>query len=428
MSVSVTTRLLVRALVVVLSVTGLAVPASGADRDETQWVDRLVELINTGRRDQGLEMLEAHPDMAAVASTWARRQAHDGHMRANPHYRSQIPAGHTACGEAVAWGQSTPESMYAALTRTAGPAAILANPGFTHVGVGVAFDTAGRSYATIDLARYTDPVEEGEQWSARILELLNADRAEKGMAPVERVKAMDEVALAWSRQQAAERRMYHNPNHRQQIPPGHVLAGENVAWGQPTPERMYRRWYQSPGHYANMFSPDFTHIGIGVAFTPDGWAYGTQNFARYESDGGVAGGGYEFHLAGTLTGPARYVFRYGDPQARVYVGDWDGDGRDSLAYRIGSTFYVRNSNSAGGPDLVFSYGRPGDRVYVGDWDGDGRDTFAVRRGHTYYVKNRIAGGDADHVVRYGRSGDTTLVGDWDGDGRDTFGVRRSSTR
>lgn len=30
-------------------------------------------------------------------------------------------------------------------------------------------------------------------------------------------------------------------------------------------------------------------------------------------------------------------------------------------------------------DLDFNYGRPGDQVYVGDWDGDGRDTIGVRR-------------------------------------------------
>ena len=317
--------------------------------------------------------------------------------------------------------------------------------------MGVAFDADGRPYATIDFARYTDPVQEGEQWSARILELLNADRHAKGMEPLVRLGAMDAVALRWAEQQAGEERMYHNPRHREQIPPGHVLAGENVAWGQPTPERMYTRWYNSPGHYANLFNPEFTHVGIGVAFTPDGYAYGTQNFARYVpagpaarkpqpprtdipgddgsstraiDDGGIGGEGNRYFLNDTFSAYANIVFDYANPAGRSYVGDWDGDGKDTLAYRIGSTFYVRNSNSAGRADQVFSYGRPGDRVYVGDWDGDGRDTFAVRRGKTYHVKNTVGGGDADHVIRYGRRGDDVLVGDWDGDGRDTLAVRR----
>ncbi|MPV37594.1 DUF3152 domain-containing protein [Georgenia subflava] len=61
---------------------------------------------------------------------------------------------------------------------------------------------------------------------------------------------------------------------------------------------------------------------------------------------------------------------------------------------------------------------------VGDWDGDGRDTLGVRRGAQYHLKDVIAPGPADRVVVYGRAGDTTLVGDWDGDGVDTLGVRR----
>ena len=148
---------------------------------------------------------------------------------------------------------------------------------------------------------------------------------------------------------------------------------------------------------------------------------------RSIDDGGVGGTGREYHLSNSFTGAADRVLQYGNRAGRVYVGDWDGDGTDTLAYRIGKTFYIRDANSTGGPTRVINYGRAGDRVYVGDWDGDGTDTFAVRRGKTYHVKNSVTGGDADRVIRYGRSGDDVLVGDWDGDGRDTFTVRRGKT-
>jgi hypothetical protein len=72
------------------------------------------------------------------------------------------------------------------------------------------------------------------------------------------------------------------------------------------------------------------------------------------------------------------------------------------------------------------YGRATDTVLVGDWDGDGKDTLAVRRGNTYYIKNSLAGGVADQTVIYGRATDTVLVGDWDGNGTSTLGVRRVS--
>ncbi|WP_103063660.1 LGFP repeat-containing protein [Actinomyces qiguomingii] len=131
-------------------------------------------------------------------------------------------------------------------------------------------------------------------------------------------------------------------------------------------------------------------------------------------------------LASTETCAATTTFAYGRVGDEVLVGDWDGDGVDTLAVRRGSTFYLRNSLSGGPAEIVFGYGRVGDEVLVGDWDGDGVDTLAVRRGNTFYLRNSLAGGQADHVITYGRVGDEVLVGDWDGDGVDTLAVRRGS--
>nr|MCW1079740.1 hypothetical protein [Streptococcus anginosus] len=80
----------------------------------------------------------------------------------------------------------------------------------------------------------------------------------------------------------------------------------------------------------------------------------------------------------------------------------------------------------GKAETSFSYGRAGDQIFVGDWDGDGKDTFAVRRGNQVFVANSLKSGDADEVISYGRYGDTPLVGDWDGDGKDSFAVRRGN--
>jgi hypothetical protein len=140
--------------------------------------------------------------------------------------------------------------------------------------------------------------------------------------------------------------------------------------------------------------------------------------------GAVGGTGAQYFLNDALTGTANTVFNYGEPSDDVYVGDWDGNGTDTLMIRRGNAFYVRNSNSSGSADNVFAYGNPGDTILVGDWDGNGTDTLAVRRGNTFYVKNSIATGVADIVFSYGDSGDSVLVGDWDGDQVDTLAVRR----
>ncbi|MCK6209006.1 S8 family serine peptidase [Georgenia sp. EYE_87] len=134
-------------------------------------------------------------------------------------------------------------------------------------------------------------------------------------------------------------------------------------------------------------------------------------------------GSVTFYLNDAWSASANHVFTYGRAGDGAYVGDWDGDGRDTLAVRRGNVFYVADSQR-GTADQVFAYGRPDDVVLVGDWDGDGVDTLTVRRGNVYHVKNSVSGGPADRVVVYGRAGDEVLVGDWDGDGDHTFAVRR----
>jgi hypothetical protein len=138
----------------------------------------------------------------------------------------------------------------------------------------------------------------------------------------------------------------------------------------------------------------------------------------------VGGTGDQYFLNDSFSGQANTVFAYGERGDEVFVGDWDGNGTDTLMIRRGGTFYVRNSNSSGAADSVFAYGNPGDTVLVGDWDGNGTDTLAVRRGFTYFVKNSTTTGTADAVFGYGDPGDTVLVGDWDGNRTDTLVVRR----
>jgi uncharacterized YkwD family protein/spore coat assembly protein SafA len=61
-------------------------------------------------------------------------------------------------------------------------------------------------------------------------------------------------------------------------------AGENIAYGQRTPtEVMYDTragWMNSPGHRANILSPSYTQIGVGVAKAANGTLYWTQEFIK----------------------------------------------------------------------------------------------------------------------------------------------------
>ena len=82
-------------------------------------------------------------------------------------------------------------------------------------------------------------------------------------------------------------------------------------------------------------------------------------------------------------------------------------------YRSGA-FHLRNSNTAGPADIILGYGNlAGDIPVVGDWDGNGIDSIGVFRNGIFYLRNSNSNGFADLAFTYGQPGDIPVVGDWD---------------
>lgn len=55
--------------------------------------------------------------------------------------------------------------------------------------------------------------------------------------------------------------------------------------------------------------------------------------------------------------------------------------------RVGTRVILYNENTVlASAAVVLSLGRKGDQVHVGDWDGDGRDTLALVRGSTVLLQ------------------------------------------
>ena len=117
--------------------------------------------------------------------------------------------------------------------------------------------------------------------------------------------------------------------------------------------------------------------------------------------------------------------RYGD---RVVVGDWNGDGTWTPGVVRAGTWALRNANSGGPADVTLSFGRSGDRYLAGDWDGDGDFTPGVHRAGTFWLRNSAGGGPSEVHVRFGRTDDLGFAGDWNGNGTWTPGVLRAGTR
>ena len=133
------------------------------------------------------------------------------------------------------------------------------------------------------------------------------------------------------------------------------------------------------------------------------------------------------------TGIADLSFIFGDQGDIAVAGDFNADGCDTVSiYRPAEArFYVANElgnggNGLGAADLSFLFGDIGDSPFVGDFNGDGRDTVGVHRTSTgsVYLRNVNSEGVADAEFLFGDPGDRIVVGDWNGDAIDTAGVYR----
>lgn len=111
------------------------------------------------------------------------------------------------------------------------------------------------------------------------------------------------------------------------------------------------------------------------------------------------------------------------------AGDWDGNGTATVGvYRpADSTFHLRNENTPGEPSVVVAFGTAGDLPVVGDWDGNGTTTVGVFRPDkgSFVLRNSNAPGEPDLTVTLRELGGIPVVGDWDGNGTTTAAIFRT---
>ena len=113
------------------------------------------------------------------------------------------------------------------------------------------------------------------------------------------------------------------------------------------------------------------------------------------------------------------------------VGDWDGNGSTTIGvFRPGdSTFYLRNSNTAGPPELTIQFGSPGDIPLAADWNGGGKSTIGVftPKDATFRIRNENSSGKPDLEKAFGLPSDLPVVGDWNGETFRLFSAHRGSS-
>ncbi len=127
--------------------------------------------------------------------------------------------------------------------------------------------------APVDVAPITAPT-----YSDRVLALTNAERTGRGLRALQMSPCADGYADRWAVSLSSLGSLAH-----QAMPPilsacGASRVGENVAYGNVTPEQLVAMWMGSPGHRANILNAGYTHVGVGALTTATGRVYGVQVF------------------------------------------------------------------------------------------------------------------------------------------------------
>ena len=126
------------------------------------------------------------------------------------------------------------------------------------------------------------PGQENLSFAEQVVELVNAERAKEGLAPL----TIDKKVQAAAQVRAVEIKTsfsHTRPNGSsfatalKEQGVTYRRSGENIAWGQRTPKEVVNAWMNSSGHRANIMNKNFTKIGVGY-YQHNGVNYWSQLF------------------------------------------------------------------------------------------------------------------------------------------------------
>lgn len=119
-------------------------------------------------------------------------------------------------------------------------------------------------------------------YEEEVIRLVNEIREKNGLKPLTKNWELCRVARYKSQDMVENRYFSHtSPTYgspfqmMKDFGLRYRTAGENIAFGQRTPQEVMNAWMNSDGHRANILNPSFTQIGVGYAANGRYW---TQMF------------------------------------------------------------------------------------------------------------------------------------------------------
>ena len=104
----------------------------------------------------------------------------------------------------------------------------------------------------------------------QVLDLVNAERAKYGLAPLSWDSSNLGPGAALRAQEISVYFSHTRPDGTSCFTaitnPG--IVGENIAAGQRSAQEVMNSWMNSPGHRANILDARFTKLGVGYLYSP----------------------------------------------------------------------------------------------------------------------------------------------------------------
>jgi uncharacterized protein YkwD len=146
------------------------------------------------------------------------------------------------------------------------------------------------SFSTKMEAEITCSYQANPAFEARVLELINIERAKVGAPALHSQSQLAMAARLHSADMACNNFFSHTGSDGASLSTrvarqgyiGYYYLAENIAAGYSTPESVMNGWMNSSGHRANILNANYTEIGVGYVYWSNSTygAYWTADFAK----------------------------------------------------------------------------------------------------------------------------------------------------
>ena len=261
---------------------------SDNNANAAEFASEVTKYVNIERENVGLQPLELDENLCRVANMRAveivqsfSHERPDGTSWYTLLREENIP--YHIAGENIAAGFATPEKVVNAWMKSEGHRANILSSDFKKIGIGFYYEdgTVFKNYwdqIFTDGAdeNYTDEnadvQEDNNSFANEVVRLVNEERQKAGLSPLEA-----DPKLAHAAQKRSDELIETFGHERPDGQPWSTIleeenisyssAGENVAAGFSTPEKVVKAWMNSEGHKKAILSTDYKKIGVGYSYT-----------------------------------------------------------------------------------------------------------------------------------------------------------------